>query len=335
MTVIRGAITIDHDDKQEIRDAVRTLLEEILSRNAIRADEILCAVFSNTADIRAYYPAKAAREAGFEFCSLFSAQEPDIVDSLPLCIRVMVFVERNFTPAHVYLRGAATLRRDLAEKMTIAIDGPSGSGKSTIARALAREYGILYLDTGAMYRACALKALQCGVSVETDEEAAALMRDLSLEIEYREGMQHTILDGKDVSEEIRRPEVSMAASTVSKFPAVRAKMVEKQREIAARMSCILDGRDIGTHVLPDADFKFFLTARAEIRAARRYEELTAKGFSVDLAALTEEIIARDLQDSTRAVSPLKKAADAIEIDTSEMTIDEVLSAIRQIIQEKI
>lgn len=335
MTVIRGATTIARDEVEEIRKAVKELLEQIESRNALKRDEIVSIVFSSTSDIHAYYPAKAAREAGFESCSLFSAQEPDIDGGLALCIRAMLFVEKNTTSNHVYLRGSKSLRKDLAAKINIAIDGPSGSGKSTVAKALAKEYHILYLDTGAMYRACALKALKENADIQDETQICELMRELSLNIEYENGAQKTILDGKDVSEEIRQPHVSMAASTVSRYPSVRMKMTEKQREIAGKMSCVLDGRDIGTFVLPEADFKFYLTASPHIRALRRYDELKAKGFEVDLAQIEEEIVKRDEQDSTRKISPLKKADDAVEIDTSDMTAEEVTARIRRYMQENI
>ena len=334
MVVIRGATTIPCDTKEEIKKAVSELLEQIESRNALKRDEIVSLVFSSTSDIHSYYPAKAAREAGFMSCSLFSAQEPDIEGSLPLCIRCMLFVEKNLAPSHVYLRGAKTLRKDLA-KINVAIDGPAGSGKSTVARALARDFGILYLDTGAMYRACALKVLEAGVDVNDEAGIVDLMRDVKLDIRYENGEQVTILDGEDVSEAIRKPNVSMATSTVSKFPSVRMHMTEKQREIAGKMSCVLDGRDIGTFVLPEADFKFYLTASSAVRARRRYGELKAKGYDVDLKALEEEIVKRDEQDSTRALAPLKKADDAVEIDTSDLTVEEVLGKIEEIIREKL
>ena len=335
MTVIRGATTIAFDEKEEIKKAVRELLEQIESRNSLIKSEIVSIVFSSTSDIHSYYPAKAAREAGFESCSLFSAQEPDIEGGLALCIRVMLFLEKNIAPVHVYLRGARVLRKDIAEKFNVAIDGPAGSGKSTIAKQLAKDCGILYLDTGAMYRACALKALRVGADIDDEAQLCDLMRGLDLAIEYENGAQKTVLDGGDVSEEIRRPEVSMAASTVSKYPSVRMKMVEKQREIAAKMSCVLDGRDIGTFVLPDADFKFFLTASPEVRAKRRYDELAAKGYTVDFEELKADIIRRDEQDSTRAFAPLKLADDAMLVDTSALTVEEVLKLVKSKMQEKI
>lgn len=335
MTVIRGATTITQDNPDEIRTAVAELLEQIESRNSLKRDEILSMVFSSTSDIHSFYPAKAAREAGFVSCSLFSAQEPEIDGGLALCIRVMIFVEKNITPRHVYLRGARVLRRDLVQKYNIAIDGPAGSGKSTVAKLLANDCHILYLDTGAMYRACALAALRAGIDVADEVQVCDLMRDLDLSVVYRDGVQHTMLKEEDVSALLRSPEVSMAASTISRHPSVRLKMVEKQREIAGKMSCVLDGRDIGTFVLPDADFKFYLTASPEVRAKRRYDEMVARGEKVDFEALKREIAARDEQDSTRALAPLKKADDAILIDTSDMTIDQVLDTLKRKMQEKI
>ena len=335
MVIIRGATTIQEDTPDEIRSAVKELLEQIEKRNSVLRDEMMSIVFSSTSDIHSYYPAKAAREAGFESASLFSAQEPDIEGGMKLCIRVMLFVEKNITPHHVYLRGAKVLRKDIADKINVAIDGPAGSGKSTIGKALARDYKILYLDTGAMYRACALKALEEKVDIEDENAVEDVLRALSLEVKYEDGGQKTILDGRDVSEEIRAPEISMAASTVSRHPFVRLKMAEKQREIASKMSCVVDGRDIGTFVLPTADFKFFLTASPDVRARRRQKEMEEKGYKVDFEKLKADIIARDNQDMNRDIAPLKQAEDAILIDTSSMTIEEVLVAIKKKIQEKI
>ncbi len=333
MVVIRGATTIAQDSKEEIRRAVKELLEQIENLNGIVRGEIVSIVFSSTSDIHSYYPARAARDAGFESASLFSAQEPDINGGLELCIRVMLFVEKNIPPRHVYLRGAKVLRRDITH-YTIAIDGPAGSGKSTVAKILAQKFNILYLDTGAMYRACALKVLEEGADPEDETAVLDVMRPVHLDIAYEEGVQHTFLDAKDVSEAIRRPEISMVASTVSKHPGVRMHLVEKQREIASRMSCVLDGRDIGTFVLPDADFKFFLTASPRIRAERRYAELKASGAEVDLDALEKEIAARDRQDMTRAFAPLKQAEDALLVDTTELTVDEVVAKLEAYIREK-
>lgn len=333
MRAIRGATTVGKDCAEEIRAATGELLIEIRKKNGLSEGEIVCILFSNTSDIRSFYPAKAAREAGFSSCALFSSAEPEIVGALPLCIRVMVLAEGEEKPVHVYLRGAANLRKDL-KRFSVALDGPSGSGKSTVARRLAKDLGILYLDTGAMYRACALKALGSGCAFE-EEPVRALMASLDLVVKYEGGTQHTFLDGKDVSEDIRRPEVSMAASKISAFPCVREKLVEMQRKIASEQSCVLDGRDIGTAVLPDAEFKFFVTADSATRAARRGKELAEKGFAVDLKKLQAEIEERDRNDSTREHSPLRRADDAVLVDTSRMTVEQVIEYIKKKIQEKV
>jgi len=217
----------------------------------------------------------------------------------------------------------------------IALDGPSGSGKSTIAKKLSSKLNILYLDTGAMYRACGLKALRLGVDPKDSVAVEKMLPLLNVKVEYKDGTQHTILDGEDVSSAIRENAVSMAASSISMHPCVRVKMVEMQREIARGMSCVLDGRDIGSTVLPDAKFKFFITADSKVRAMRRYNELTQRGEIVDFDKLHAEIVARDKQDSERAFSPLVQAEDAVVIDTSAMDIDTVIATVKAVIQSKI
>ena len=208
--------------------------------------------------------------------------------------------------------------------LNIALDGPCGGGKSTVADILAQKLDILHLDTGAMYRACALCAIKRGVDCLDEEAVSGFINDIDIEIRYQNGRQITMLDGEDVSEKIRANEVSMMSSDISSLKCVREKMVEMQREVAKRNDCILDGRDIGTVVLPDATFKFYITATPTVRAERRYKELTEKGQKVDFENLIEEINRRDYNDSHRKISPLKKADDAILIDTSEMTVKEVV-----------
>ncbi len=208
--------------------------------------------------------------------------------------------------------------------LNIALDGPCGGGKSTVADILAQKLDILHLDTGAMYRACALCAIKRGVDCLDEEAVSGFINDIDIEIRYQNGRQITMLDGEDVSEKIRANEVSMMSSDISSLKCVREKMVEMQREVAKRNDCILDGRDIGTVVLPDATFKFYITATPTVRAERRYKELTGKGQKVDFEDLIEEINRRDYNDSHRKISPLKKADDAILIDTSEMTVKEVV-----------
>ena len=217
--------------------------------------------------------------------------------------------------------------------MRIALDGPSGSGKSTVAKRLSKELNILYLDTGAMYRATALKALSLGIDTFDIGGVSSFVGNLDLEIKYIDGTQHTFLDGEDVSEKIREPHVSMAASNISSLKCVRLKMVEMQRKIAASMSCVLDGRDIGSFVLPDADYKFYITASVDVRTERRYAELVAKGHGVDKDLLKKEIEQRDFNDKNRDFAPLVKADDAVLIDTSDMTVDEVVAKILSYIKK--
>ncbi|MBE7085416.1 MAG: (d)CMP kinase [Clostridiales bacterium] len=241
----------------------------------------------------------------------------------------------NRTVKHVYQRGAKVLRKDISEIFNIALDGPAGSGKSTVAKALAKDYNILYLDTGAMYRACALKALRLGVDTKDGEAVKGILSQLDVKVEYKNGTQRTMLGEEDVSEKIRENAVSMAASNISAHPVIRIKLVEMQREIAKKMSCVLDGRDIGSAVLPDAKFKFFITADSKVRAQRRYKELLSRGEVVDFDKLHAEIVARDKQDSEREFSPLVCAKDAVVVDTSSMSIEEVIATIKSYIQSKI
>ncbi len=220
----------------------------------------------------------------------------------------------------------------MEKQLSIALDGPSGSGKSTIAKFLSKKLDILYLDTGAMYRATAVKALSLGIDPLDEEKVKGFIDDINLEIKYIDGTQHTFLDGEDVSNKIRENHVSMAASNISKLKCVRIKMVEMQRKIASSMSCVLDGRDIGSYVLPNADYKFFVTASADVRAERRHKELIEKGENVPLAQLKQEIIDRDNNDRNRDFAPLVQAEDAILIETSELDIEGVLNLIMSYIK---
>ena len=337
MKIIRGATTIAEDSVEEIKSAVSEMMETLFAKNALSKEQVCGFLFSLTTDIHAYHPAKAARECGYDFAPLFACTEPEITGQLPLCIRVMVFTEPKAGQVvqHVYLKGAKALRTDISEIFNIALDGPAGSGKSTIAKALAKDYNILYLDTGAMYRACGLKALRLGISPTDAEAVEKMLPNLDVKVEYVDGSQRTILDGEDVSLAIRENSVSMAASHISAHSVVRVKMVELQREIAAQMSCVLDGRDIGTVVLPNAKFKFFITADSKVRAQRRYDELLSRGQAVDFDKLHAEIVQRDKQDSERKNAPLKAAEDAMIVDTSALTIDEVVAKIKGAIQTKI
>ncbi len=211
--------------------------------------------------------------------------------------------------------------------MIIAIDGPSGAGKSTVSRGAAQEMGFTYIDTGAMYRAVGLKATRSGISTTDEEAVSKMMEDIKIDIRHIDSCQHIFLDGQDVSELIRTPEISIAASNVSKIAAVREKMVELQREIGKSRDTVMDGRDIGTKVFPNAEYKIFLTASAKTRARRRYDELIKKGENVTFDDVLGDMILRDENDSTRALSPLRAADDAKIIDTSSLTLKQSIDAV--------
>ena len=210
--------------------------------------------------------------------------------------------------------------------LVIAIDGPSGAGKSTLARLLASRLGYLYIDTGAMYRAVGWRAKRDGIDPADERALAGLCERLDVSIRHEDGMQRILVDGIDVTDQIRTPEMGMMASAVSRSPAVRSRLLTLQRALGDGGSVVMDGRDIGTVVFPNADIKFFLDASAEERGRRRCRELREKGMEVDLGRITAEIRERDQQDSSRALAPLRKADDAVPIDSSAMTIDEVLAA---------
>lgn len=218
----------------------------------------------------------------------------------------------------------------------IAIDGPAGAGKSTISRLLARKLGYRYLDTGAMYRAITYLALEQGIDIHDTEEIVQLSRNIDLNITPPDenNVSYVFINGRDVTDRLRTKEVDLNVSTVAKNRAVRELMTEMQRNIARSGNIILDGRDIGTRVLPDADFKFFITASLEERARRRWKELKDKGLEVSLAEIEKEIAERDLEDSTREIAPLVKAEDAILIDTSHLSIPEVLDKLLSYIKDE-
>lgn len=220
--------------------------------------------------------------------------------------------------------------------MKIAIDGPGGAGKSTLSKRLAAQFGFVYIDTGAMYRAAGLLCLRRGLSIrKQQEEAAALVSAASIDLRVIGGAQHIFLNGEDVTDCIRTPEVSMAASDVSAIPAVRLHLVDLQRKLAETRDVIMDGRDIGTYVLPDAPIKIFLTASPEVRAQRRYLELKERGKPCDFDTVLAELKERDTNDSTRAFAPLKPAEDSILVDTSALTFDESLAHLAAIIKERL
>jgi cytidylate kinase len=216
----------------------------------------------------------------------------------------------------------------------IAIDGPAGAGKSTIARRLAEKLGLVYVDTGAMYRTLALFCLRKGVDLKSEEVVVAAVGEAEVKLSYENGVQQIFLNGENVSEAIRCPEVSAAASNVSVYGPVRSRLVQMQQELAKETDVVMDGRDIGTVVLPDAFLKIFLTASPAERARRRAEELRAKGQTCDVKEIEAEIRSRDERDMNREISPLKQAEDAVLVDTTRMDIEEVAACIRDLYEKK-
>ena len=219
--------------------------------------------------------------------------------------------------------------------INVAIDGPAGAGKSTIARAAAKSMGYIYVDTGALYRAIGLCAVKAGADTKSEQGVAPLLSGMDIKIGFVNGEQHVFVNGADVSGLIRTPEVSMAASDVSAHPAVREFLLGLQRSIASINNCIMDGRDIATVILPDAQVKIFLTASAEARAQRRCKELEAKGIKFDYNDVLNDIITRDRQDTTRAVAPLKAAPGSVLVDTTNLNLEQSIQRVTGIIKEAV
>ncbi len=219
--------------------------------------------------------------------------------------------------------------------INVAIDGPAGAGKSTIAKRIAGDMEYLYIDTGAMYRTLAYKAIKNGIEIKNEQSVTAMLSDTKLDIVYSDGMQRMLADGIDVTDYIRTPEVSAGASDISAIPFVRKWLLDAQRSLAERNNCLMDGRDIGTVVLPDADVKIFLTASPETRAQRRFDELKEKGLDVTYQKVLADMKERDKNDSTRACAPLRQADDAVLVDTSSLTFEESVSLIKKIISDKV
>ncbi|MDT8860032.1 (d)CMP kinase [Alkalihalobacillus sp. MEB130] len=220
------------------------------------------------------------------------------------------------------------------KKMNIAIDGPAGAGKSTVAKLVAEQLSFLYIDTGAMYRALTLAALREGLNLENGQVLTDLLGKTSIHLQHEQDGVRVLLNNEDVTEAIRMKDVTSNVSLVSSHEGVRIEMVERQRKLAEKGQAVLDGRDIGTYVLPNADVKVFLTASVEERARRRFEEQQQKGMSADFEQLKQDIARRDQLDSTRAFAPLKKADDAVEIDSTSLTIPEVAKAIIELAKER-
>ncbi len=221
------------------------------------------------------------------------------------------------------------------KRFSIAIDGPAGAGKSSIAKELAKNLECIYIDTGAMYRTVGLGAIKEGLNYQDEEAVSLLMPSLDIKLKMTGEGQQIFLNGENVSTQIRNDEVAAAASKVATYRKVREALVASQRMMQDETSVVMDGRDIGTVVMPNATLKIYLTASVNERALRRFKEYEAKGIEADLAVLTEEIAARDKQDMERSISPLKKAEDAIEIDTTHMTIEEIVTNIMELLKERL
>ncbi len=220
------------------------------------------------------------------------------------------------------------------EKIIVAIDGPAGAGKSSVAKAVAKALGCIYIDTGAMYRAIGVTAMGQGINPKDADNVEKILAGINMEVISGEDGQHILINGEDVNGKIRTPEASMAASAVAVIPAVRFKLVDIQRNIAKTNSVVMDGRDIGTYVLPDADVKLFLTASVEERAKRRYNELLEKGEAITLAEVISDMEKRDKQDTEREFAPLKQAEDSILFDSTGLNLNESVQKIIKIIQER-
>jgi|GEM_PF-547257 len=331
MRAIRGAIDAENT-AQSILAKTEIMLNEIMQRNNLEIEEIISVHFTATKDLNAAYPAAAARGLGLTRAALMCMQEMDVAGSMAGLIRCCVFAAGEGEAAHVYLGAAAALRPDL-RPVQIAIDGPGGSGKSSVARELARRLGFAYIDTGAMYRAVALAADLRGIDWENESAISAMMENISIDIVLDKNGQALFLDNTDVSTQLRSAEMGRGASSVAKYGAVREKMVDIQQNLAANRNVVMEGRDIASVVLPNASAKIYLDASPQIRASRRFAELTELGHTPDHADILAQIIARDKQDAARELAPLAIAPGATVVDTTKMDFDTVVKTLMEIISK--
>ena len=341
---IRGAITAEQDTAEAVLGAAKTLLTEIFSRNGLKQAQVISVFFTMTKDLQHANPAAAARDFGLTQAALMCAQEADVCGGLAKCIRVQVnawSAQGQAAARHVYLGEAKCLRPDLADDTAVrpldvvAIDGPSGAGKSTVAKMVAEKLGFIYIDTGAMYRAAALYGLRAGVGLSDDVAVANTLDHIHITLRHEDGVQQIFLNGENVTVAIRTQEAAEGASAVAVHAAVRLKMVALQQVIAAQGRVVMDGRDIGTHVLPNAVLKVFLTASADERTRRRCAELQQKGLPSDYETVRREIEKRDYRDTNRAASPLRQADDAFTLDTSGLLPGEAAAAIVEMYQKRV
>ena len=337
---IRGATTAQNNTKDEIFNATIEMMNEIISINDINISDIADIIFTVTPDLTAVFPAAAVREMGITDVPLLDMAAPDIDAALKKCIRVMVHIntdKENDALKHVYLRGAKALRPDLVrntKKICVAIDGPAGAGKSSVAKNVAKNLGYVYIDTGAMYRTVAVWAIENGIDVKDNvDKLISELDNIKIDITYDKDMQRMFLNGKDVSERIRENDASMGASAVATVPEIRAHLVKMQQNMAQSGGVIMDGRDIGTDVLPNAELKIFLTASVDERARRRYAEYIEKGIECDYEAIRTDVIKRDENDMNRKASPLRRADDAILLDTTELNFEQTVSTIEKMVKD--
>lgn len=341
MISIRGAITAAENTEEAILDASKEILLEIIEENDLKLSQIIDVIFSATKDLDAIYPAVAAREIGLTQAGLFCLQEMDVPGSLPLCLRVLLHAEvpgkKQSDARHIYLREAKGLRPDLVKKpiLSVAIDGPSGAGKSTVARQVAKAAGSVYIDTGAMYRAVALYNIRREFDLGDQAAIVANLSGINIDIRHdKEDRQRLILNGEDVTDALRSQQVAEGSSIVASYPPVRQKLVALQQGLARKYSVVMDGRDIGTHVLPDSKVKIYLDASLDERIRRRMGELEERGQPTPYSEVLGAIEARDYRDMNRTHAPLTQAKDAVYIKSDGMTVEEIVEVIIKLINEE-
>ena len=321
MIAIRGAVDAQNTASSIINQS-KILLEEIIRVNKLDKKEIKCILFTATQDIDKAYPALAARYIGLNDTALICLNEMLVEGQMQGVIRTTVFYNDDINKTDIYLGKTKSLRKDkyMDNNIKIAIDGPTSAGKSTIAKLLAQKLKINYVDTGSMYRALTLKVLNNNIDPKSEKDVTSIAD--KTKIDYFEN--HIFLDGLCVDDKIRNELIDKNVSYVCQYRDVRKRLVSLQKEIASKSSVIMDGRDIGTVVLKDANYKFFLTASADVRAKRRYKEYLEKGLEVNFEDIKNDLIRRDDYDSHREVDPLVKASDAIEVNTDDKNIEETV-----------
>ena len=335
---IRGATTADSNTREDIFNATQELISDIIKANGLDTADIADIIFTVTPDITAVFPAAAVRGMGITDVPLLDMAAPDIDNALKMCIRVMMHINTELANSglkHIYLKGARSLRPDIVnrKKISVAIDGPAGAGKSSVAKQAAVDMGYVYIDTGAMYRTVGVYGLENGIDViSSPADVVPELDKIKIDIKYEDGVQRMYLNGRDVSSRIRENDASMAASAVATVGEVRRRLVDMQREMAKAGGVVMDGRDIGSVVLPDAELKIYLTASVHERAMRRWREYNEKGIECDFEALKRDVEERDRNDMSRAESPLVQVEDAVLLDSSDMIYDEVVAAVKSMIQ---